>query len=89
MAFFESVGDIAPQEAEFDAALSSAATGTVQLAEVYPESRVDFWPVATASGQRAVIGLAFDPDRRPDIPETLIDVISSILALALDRQQTS
>ncbi|WP_077967513.1 DUF4118 domain-containing protein [Ensifer adhaerens] len=88
VSFFESVGDIAPQAAELDAALSSAATGTVQLAEVYPESRFDFWPVSTASDQRAVLGLAFDAAGRPDAPETLIDVVRSILTLALDRRPT-
>ena len=59
----EQVGDVEPQEAELEAARSSLATGTVVRGGVYPDlaSRFDFWPVKTAEGQNAVIGLAFDP----------------------------
>jgi K+-sensing histidine kinase KdpD len=84
----ERVGDVEPQEAELEAARSSLATGTVVRAGVYPDltSRFDFWPVATAEGQNAVIGLAFDPDERPSAPDALVDIVRSILALVLDRQ---
>ena len=82
------VGDVEPQEAELEAARSSLATGTVVRAGVYPDlaSRFDFWPVQTAEDQNAVIGLAFDPDERPSGPDALIDIVVSVLALALDRQ---
>ena len=82
------VGGVEPQEAEFEAARSSLETGTVARAGVYPAlaSRFDFWPVTTAVGQCAVIGLAFDPDERPSAPDTLVDIVGSVLALALDRQ---
>ena len=85
----ERVGDIEPQEAELEAARSSLATGTVVRAGVYPEldSRFDFWPLKTAEGQNAVIGLAFDPDERPSAPDAVVDIVRSILALVLDRQQ--
>jgi hypothetical protein len=58
-------------------------------AGVYPDlaSRFDFWPLKTAEGQNAVIGLAFDPDDRPSAPDAVVDIVRSILALALDRQQ--
>jgi hypothetical protein len=71
-----------------EAARSSLATGTVVRAGVYPDlaSRFDFWPVNTAEGQNAVIGLAFDPDERPSTPDALVDIVRSILALVLDRQ---
>ena len=84
----ERVGDIEPQEAELEAARSSLATGTVVRSGVYPDlaSRFDFWPVATGVGQGAVIGLAFDPDERPSAPDTLVDIVGSVLALVLDRQ---
>ncbi|MEI2298910.1 DUF4118 domain-containing protein [Ensifer sp. MJa1] len=90
VAFCETTGDIALKDAELDAARSSVATGSHQLAEVYSEvdSRLEFWPVETASGQRAVIGLAFEPDRRPETPETVIDVVRHILALAIEAQQS-
>ena len=55
---------------------------------IYPDlaSRFDFWPVKTAEGQNAVIGLAFDPDERPSAPDALVDIVGSVLALVLDRQ---
>ena len=84
----ERVGDVEPQEAELEAARSSLATGTVVRGGVYPDlaSRFDFWPVKTAEGQNAVIGLAFDPDERPSAPDALVDIVGSVLALVLDRQ---
>ena len=84
----EKVGDIEPQKAELEAAQSSSATGTVVRGGIYPDvaSRFDFWPVKTAEGQNAVIGLAFDPDERPSAPDALVDVVGSVLALVLDRQ---
>lgn len=89
VAFFESVGGKEAQKAEVEAARSSLATGTMVRAGVYPDlaSRFDFWPVRTAEGSGAVIGLAFDPDDRPSAPEVLVDVVASVLALVLDRQQ--
>ena len=84
----ERVGDIEPQKAELEAARSSLATGTVVRGGIYPDlaSRFDFWPVKTAEGQNAVIGLAFDPDERPSAPDALVDIVGSILALVLDRR---
>jgi len=80
--------DVDPQEAELEAARSSLATGTVVRSGVYPDlaSRFDFWPVETAEGQNAVIGLAFDPDERPSAPDALVNIIVRVLALVLDRQ---
>ena len=65
------------------------ATGTVVRGGIYPDlaSRFDFWPVKTAEGPNAVIGLAFDPDERPSAPDAVVDIVRSILALVLDRQQ--
>lgn len=82
---FERVGGVEPHETELEAARTSLATRTVVRAGLYPDlaSRFDFWPVASAD---AVIGLAFDPDERPSAPEALVDVVGSVLALALDRQ---
>src|SRR4029450_9242409 len=61
----ERVGDVEPQKAELEAARWSLATGTVVRGGVYPDlaSRFDFWPVKTAEGQNAVIGLGFRPRR--------------------------
>ena len=84
----EQAGDVEPQEAELEAARSSLATGTVVRSGVYPNltSRFDFWPVETAEGQKAVIGLAFDPDERPSAPDALVNIVVRVLALVLDRQ---
>ena len=84
----ERVGDLEPRKAELEAAQSSLATGTVVRGGIYPDlaSRFDFWPVKTAKGQNAVIGLAFDPDERPSAPDALVDIVGSVLALVLDRQ---
>ena len=83
------IGDVEPQEAELEAARSSLADGTVLRAGVYPNlaSRFDFWPVRTAEGQNAVIGLAFDPDERPSAPDVPVNIVMRVLALVLDRQQ--
>jgi K+-sensing histidine kinase KdpD len=88
VASLERVGDMEPQEAELEAARSSLANGMVVRSGVYPNlaSRFDFWPVETAEGQKAVIGLAFDPDERPSAPDTLVNIVARILALVLDRQ---
>ena len=84
----DQVGDVEHQEAELEAALSSLTTGTVVRSGVYPNlaSRFDFWPVHTAEGQNAVIGLAFDPDERPSAPDVLVNIVVCVLALVLDRQ---
>lgn len=81
-------GEAEPDKAELEAARSSLATGTVLRSGVYPypASRFDFWPVQTAVGQNAVIGLAFDPDERPAAPDAQVGIVASILALVLDRQ---
>jgi hypothetical protein len=84
----EHIGDAEPQEDDLEVARSSLATGTIMRSGVYPNlaSRFDFWPVQTAGGQDAVIGLAFDPDERPSKPDTLVNIIARVLALALERQ---
>jgi K+-sensing histidine kinase KdpD len=84
----ERVGGVEPREAELEAARSSLATGTVVRSGIYPDlaSRYDFWPVKTAEGPNAVIGLAFDPDERPPAPEVPVDVVVNVLALVLERQ---
>ena len=84
----EQVGDVEPQEAELEAARSSLEAGTAMRSGIYPNlaSRFDFWPVETAEGENAVIGLAFEPGERPSEPDALVDIVVSVLALVLDRQ---
>ena len=82
------VGDLQPQKADIEAALSSLKADSPVRSGIYPDlaSRFDFWPVRSAQGQTAVIGLAFDPDERPDAPDALVRTTANILALVLDRQ---
>jgi K+-sensing histidine kinase KdpD len=81
-------GGVEPSPIDIEAARSSLTTGKVALADVYPfdGSRFDFWPVMGSAGSRAVIGLAFDPQERPTQPGTLVELVASLMALALDRQ---
>lgn len=76
-----------PAEAEFEAARSSLATGTTMRGGVYPHlaSRFDLWPVRTAEGEGAVVGVAFDPDERPSAPDRHAAVVAGLYGLALDR----
>jgi K+-sensing histidine kinase KdpD len=76
-----------PVEAEFEAARSSLATGTTLRGGFYPHlaSRFDFWPVRTAEGEGAVVGVAFDPDERPSAPDTHAAVVARLFGMALDR----
>ncbi len=85
------IGAIELTEADLEAARSSLAAGSGARAGVYPDigSRFDFWPVIGASGPGAVIGLAFDPDQRPEAPGRVVDVVAAILALALDHRRSS
>lgn len=82
------VGASTPDEGELEAARSALTTGTVVRGGIYPfaGSRFDFWPVQTAEGRGAVIGLAFDPDERPASPDMHVRVVACILALVLDRR---
>lgn len=84
-------GGSEPDEGELEAARMSLTTGTVIRGGVYPHaaSRFDFWPVQVIDGQGVVLGLAFDPDERPEDPDLHVRVIASILALVLGRQQSA
>ena len=89
--FREQSGGLEPQESDLEAARSALTTGAVARGGVYPNltSRFDFWPLETSYGQKAAVGLAFDPDERPARPDDLINIIVRILGLALERQQAT
>jgi K+-sensing histidine kinase KdpD len=85
-------GDIAPlSDVEQEAAHASLTSRRPVAAAVYPfdSSRFDFWPVETPAGQKAVLGLAFDPDERPATPEIAVETIASLFALALDSRRAA
>jgi len=79
-----------PNDVELQTARSSLVTGTIVRAGVYPDvtTRFDFWPLGTAAGPGAVIGLAFDPDDRPAAPGELVNIVGSVLTLVLERQHS-
>lgn len=72
-----------------EAARSALTTSAVARGGVYPNfnSRFDFWPLETASGQKVAVGLAFDPDERPARPDELVNIVVRLLGLALERQR--
>jgi K+-sensing histidine kinase KdpD len=78
-------------QAETEATQSALANRRPVTAGVYPfdASRFDFWPVVTPAGQKAVIGLAFDPDERPITPGMLVETVGNLFALALDSQHVA
>ena len=83
-------GEIAVlNDIEMQAAQSALTDRRPIPASVYPfdDSRFDFWPVVAPAGQRAVIGLAFDPDERPRAPGIPVEILGNLLALALDGQR--
>ena len=84
----ERAGDVEPVQAELEAARSSLA-GSVVRGGIYPNetSRFDFWPARTAEGRGAVVGLAFDPEDRPPLPDVPVGTMAGILALVLGRRR--
>jgi two-component system sensor histidine kinase KdpD len=72
-------------EAEEDAARQAVSAGQAVPAGIYPadRSRLDLFPLPASLATATVIGLAFDPDERPAEPATLVDIVCSLLALAL------
>lgn len=86
--FTSKVGAVDLEAPDLEAVRALSAAGVGSRAGVYPElaSRFDFWPVPQQASQDAVIGLAFEPDERPEAPERVVEVVATLLALALDRQ---
>jgi len=87
VAFTSKVGAVDLEAPDLGAVRTLAAGGAGSRAGVYPElaSRFDFWPAGSGAGRQAVIGLAFEPDDRPEAPERVIEVVATLLALALER----
>lgn len=85
--FRDQVGELQPHGSDLEAARSALTSGAAARSGVYPNltSRFDFWPLETASGQKAAVGLAFDPDQRPARPDDLVNIVVRLLGLALER----
>ncbi|OCJ08138.1 hypothetical protein A6U87_12895 [Rhizobium sp. AC44/96] len=75
--------------AEVDAAREACASQTCVEAGVYPfdQSRFDFWPVRTRSERKTILGVAFDPDRRPAHTDAAMSMIALMLGATIDRHQ--
>lgn len=76
---------------EMEAARSSLASNSVVTGGVYPydDSRFDFWPVATTTSDRlAIIGVAFDPDRRPVDRGAVVEIVALMFGAVIDRFKT-
>jgi len=54
---------------------------------VYPfdQSRFDFWPAQISTKRAVVIGVAFDPERRPANPGATIEMMALMLGATIDR----
>ncbi len=89
--FREQTGELEPQESDLEAVRSALTTGAAARSGVYPNltSRFDFWPIETSYGQKAAVGLAFDPDERPARPDDLVNIVVRVLCLALERQHAT
>jgi len=74
---------------EIDAAKMAAASNEIVTAGVYPfdQSRFDFWPAPTKSGRTVVIGVGFDPQRRPANADATVEIIALMLCATLDRYE--
>jgi len=78
--------------ADHEAAQWALANGKPTRAETYPfdQAAFDFWPVATTSGRRLVLGvkLTARAEGRPDTPDRLVDLVAGYLAAARDGRRT-
>ncbi|MFS8112338.1 DUF4118 domain-containing protein [Rhizobium jaguaris] len=74
-------------QAEIDAAKTASASNAVVAGGVYPfdKSRFDFWPARTTSDRTIVIGVAFDPERRPANPDATVEIVALMLGATIDR----
>jgi K+-sensing histidine kinase KdpD len=81
-----SAGNPAITDAEEEAARGALNADRVARAAIYPYDRstFDFWPIASRSGARFVLGVNFGATGydRPVAPERLVEVVGAYLAAA-------
>jgi K+-sensing histidine kinase KdpD len=81
------VGAAELSEAETEAAARAMAARSHMRGQTYPNdrSRFDFWPVATATGCRFVLGVDFgrSPYDRPADPDRFIEIVGAYIAINL------
>ncbi|CAK12411.1 DUF4118 domain-containing protein [Rhizobium johnstonii] len=81
----EGEGNLSSMEAE--AARTAMTSQSIVNGGVYPfdESRFDFWPAQSSTNRAVVIGVAFDPERRPANPDATVGMMGLVLAATIDR----
>lgn len=74
-------------QVEIDAAKTAFESNASVAGGVYPfdKSRFDFWPARTTSDRTIVIGVAFDPERRPSNPDGIIEIVALMLGATIGR----
>lgn len=89
IALTETSGGLTPQAWELDAARSTLNTKTSVRGGVYPdvESRFDFWPFDSTEPEHVILGIAFDPNDRPQSPDEAVQILGNVTVLALARQR--
>ncbi|MGZ2385553.1 K+-sensing histidine kinase KdpD [Rhizobium brockwellii] len=72
---------------EAEAARTALTSQSIVNAGVYPfdESRFDFWPAQSSNNRAVVIGVAFDPERRPANADATVGMMVLVLAATIDR----
>jgi K+-sensing histidine kinase KdpD len=82
-------GETKLTQLERDAAKMAAVSNEIVTAGVYPfdQSRFDFWPAPTKSDRTVVIGVGFDPQRRPANADATVEIIALMLSATLDRYE--
>lgn len=77
--------NLSPMEVE--AVRTALTSKAIVNGGVYPfdQSRFDFWPSQISINRAVVIGVAFDPERRPANPGAAIETMSLMLGATIDR----
>ncbi|TIX87330.1 DUF4118 domain-containing protein [Rhizobium sp. P44RR-XXIV] len=75
---------------ELEAIRTALTSKAIVNGGVYPfdQSRFDFWPAQVSTDRAVVIGVAFDPERRPANPDATIEMMALMLGATIARRDT-
>ncbi len=73
---------------ELEAIRTALTSKAIVNGGVYPfdQSRFDFWPAQVSTDRAVVIGVAFDPERRPANPDATIEMMALMLGATIARR---
>ncbi|MGV1759652.1 DUF4118 domain-containing protein [Rhizobium sp. A22-96] len=73
---------------EIEAIRTALTSKAIVNGGVYPfdQSRFDFWPAQVSTDRAVVIGVAFDPERRPANPDATIEMMALMLVATIARR---